>query len=136
MIVFCRHCGRLNNGDYTSVKDAKCQNCGKTNLLLTHRVAVECPKCHIVQHKCIWNFQPGCSSCGYEIKNPLHEKCWGRTVNKGHNFKKFSLNLKPEELDWLKKMSKEKGVQIGQIIRLLVRKEGGLICQEKKIIAE
>jgi len=136
MILFCRHCGRMNTGNYESIIDAKCNSCGNSQMVANNKVIVECPACHIGQPKDIWNFEDKCTSCGAKMENPLHEKCWGRTVNKGHKFTKFSLNLKPEELKWLKKKSKKEGVQVGQIIRLLVRKEGGLICQQKKESAE
>ena len=132
MILFCRNCGRMNNENFKSIEKAKCSNCGKRPILHNNRVIVECPSCHIGQPKDIWNYDPKCNSCGAETHNPLHAKCWGRTVNKGHSFKKFSLNLKEDELQWLKETSKKEGVQVGQILRLLVRKEGGLICSQKK----
>ena len=131
MIVFCRHCGRMNQGDFESLEDIICSNCGNGEIMHNRNIIIECPSCGMGQQKDIWDWNGKCKSCLTEIENPLHNKCWGRTVNKGQKFVKFSVNLQPEELNWLKKRSKRENVQIGQILRLLIRKEGGLICKGK-----
>lgn len=132
MIIFCRHCGMKNEGDYKEITKAICSKCNSKAMISNNKIIIECGNCGLAQHKDIWNFESRCISCNHEMENPLHSKCWGRTVNKGHSFVKFSLNLKKEELSWLKNKSKNEGVQVGQILRLLVRKEGGLICTAKK----
>lgn len=131
MIIFCKSCGRLNQGDYKSADEAICVSCNAQMVPKTNEIITTCPGCNIVVTGDIWNWQPYCKSCKTEITNPLHHKCWGKTVNKGHNFKKFSLNLNADEMDWLKALSKKEKVQAGQIIRLLIRKEAGLFCIEK-----
>jgi predicted RNA-binding Zn-ribbon protein involved in translation (DUF1610 family) len=132
MIIFCKNCGRLNQGEYKSAEDAVCVSCNTQMLPKSHEVITACPGCNLIVTGDIWNWPKECKSCKTEIINPLKFKCWGKTVNKGHNFKKFSLNLNHDEMDWLKEMSQKEKVQAGQILRLLIRKEAGLICVDKK----
>ena len=129
MIIQCEHCGSINHKKIKTIGRAKCNTCGKKMLANIKGLHVPCPSCNMLHTGDIFAWKGKCKSCGHKIPNPLFQKCWGRTVNKGHNFKKFSCNLNHDELQWLKKTSASKKVQIGQIIRMLIRQEAGLIIK-------
>ena len=120
-IIFCKNCGRTNYKDENTVFNSNCINCENLLLKPNDKLKIACNNCGLVQDKEMWNFKEKCQSCGKNISDPLKNKCWGRTINKGHDFIKFSVNLKKDEMDWLKKTSAEHKVQIGQILRLLIR---------------
>ena len=129
MILTCRKCGRLNSGEWTSIDDCKCHKCNSQIMDKSEKIVMVCKNCNLGQKVDLFGWKEStCRSCGKEIKNPLYEVVWGKTHNKGHDFVKFSMNLRKEEMEFLDSLSNEIGVQKGAILRMLLRKQGGLIC--------